>query len=226
MLRTLQKRRWDTANLGGGGAAIPWYLSGNIPTANCIAAYQPKGAASYTASKTNLITPGTYDAFEGSTVSWSSAGWQGDRDKYLKTGITVAEDTWSMVIRYTRVNDSPMYGCIAGGRTTGNTIFEIWPNNGTGNDVRYSNGQESYVATITYGDMVMAVCDRTAFLNGVSQGSIGAWGAGNRPTIYLMGYCHNGSVNYQTISLVAAVAIYNIDVSSSIVALTAAMAAL
>ena len=38
-----------------------WWLAGGIAAANCVAAYQPKGAASYAASKVNLANPGTYD---------------------------------------------------------------------------------------------------------------------------------------------------------------------
>jgi hypothetical protein len=61
----------------GGGAFPKWWLSGSIPAANCIAAYQPKGAASYAASKVNLANPGTYNATDGAAFpSWDTAvGW-------------------------------------------------------------------------------------------------------------------------------------------------------
>lgn len=44
-------------------AAAPagWWLAGDISAANCVAAYQPKGAADYAASKVNLANPGTYN---------------------------------------------------------------------------------------------------------------------------------------------------------------------
>ncbi len=54
-----------------GVAEIPWWLAGGIPAENCIAAYQPKGAASYAASKVNLANPGTYDAYEGTTLRFT-----------------------------------------------------------------------------------------------------------------------------------------------------------
>lgn len=54
----------------------PWYLAGGVDAANCVAAYQAKGAASYAASKVNLANPGMYD-LEGQTPpSWdASNGW-------------------------------------------------------------------------------------------------------------------------------------------------------
>ena len=39
-------------------AAVPWYLSGGIAAANCIAAFTPKGAASLAASYDNNAAPG------------------------------------------------------------------------------------------------------------------------------------------------------------------------
>lgn len=56
---------------------IPWYLRGGIPKANCLAAYQPKNAASYAASKVNRVNPGTYDLTNGVAYpSWAAAtGW-------------------------------------------------------------------------------------------------------------------------------------------------------
>src|SRR4030042_426783 len=68
---------WHRRILIGKGVAIPWYLSGSIPRANCIAAYQPKGADSYAASKVNIANPGTYNLSDGAAFpTWAAAtGW-------------------------------------------------------------------------------------------------------------------------------------------------------
>jgi len=59
--------------------AIDWWLAGGINAANCIAAYQPIGAADYATSKVNLANPGTYDAYEGTAPDWSAVtGWTFD----------------------------------------------------------------------------------------------------------------------------------------------------
>lgn len=58
-------------------AVIPWYLAGGISAANCLAAYQPKGAASYAVSKVNLASPGTRNLSDGATPpNWDATnGW-------------------------------------------------------------------------------------------------------------------------------------------------------
>src|SRR4030042_266315 len=58
-------------------SCLEWWLAGGISAANCLAAYQPKGAASYAASKVNLANPGTYDAVDGVAFpTWAAAtGW-------------------------------------------------------------------------------------------------------------------------------------------------------
>lgn len=87
-----------------GGAAIPWWLSGGISAANCVAAYQPIGAASYAASKVNLANPGTYDAVDGTaTPDWDATyGWRFDKanSEYLVMQKAINGTGWSMVIRY------------------------------------------------------------------------------------------------------------------------------
>lgn len=60
--------------------AVPssaWWLAGGINPADCIAAYQPKGAASFSDSLINLANPGTHDAISTGTNNppLSSDGW-------------------------------------------------------------------------------------------------------------------------------------------------------
>lgn len=83
-------------------AAGGWWLSGGIAAANCIAAYQPKGAANYAASLVNLANPGTYNAYAGNAPDWdASHGWifNGIND-YLKTGIIPGNVNWSYIFQY------------------------------------------------------------------------------------------------------------------------------
>ena len=68
-----------------------WDLNGTITS--CVAAYQPKGAASYAASKVNLVNPGTDNLSDGTAYpSWSSGGaWDfiGDTARWLVTPNTL-----------------------------------------------------------------------------------------------------------------------------------------
>ena len=71
--------------------AIPWSLAGGVTAANCLAAYQPKGAADYAASKVNLANPGTYNCSDGAAYpAWDATnGWQfvTASSQYLNTGL-------------------------------------------------------------------------------------------------------------------------------------------
>jgi hypothetical protein len=63
---TFQPKSQAAAVAGG------WWLSGGIAAANCIAAYQPKGAADIAAAKVNLNDPGTNNAITTGAVGWDS----------------------------------------------------------------------------------------------------------------------------------------------------------
>ena len=85
-------------------ADTSWWLAGGISASDCIAAYQPKGAASYAASKVNLANPGTHDATDGTTYpSWgASDGWVFDGSgKYLATDIIpiIVTNLWSAIVK-------------------------------------------------------------------------------------------------------------------------------
>lgn len=86
---------------GAGAAAAQWWLSGGVSAANCVAAYQPIGAASLAASYTNLANPGTYTAAPGVAPTFDAAtGWTfNGSTQYLNTGITY-EATWSILVRF------------------------------------------------------------------------------------------------------------------------------
>ena len=71
---------YHVVNPRGGAVVTPWYLAGGVSAANCVAAYQPIGAADYAASKVNLANPGTYNATDGAEYpTWDDTnGWKFD----------------------------------------------------------------------------------------------------------------------------------------------------
>lgn len=92
-------------NSQSSAAAVPWYLSGGIAAANCIVAYQPKGAASLAASYVNLANPGTYNAEPGSAPSFDTTiGWTFTTSTWLQANssgtINFANDL-SIIFRFT-----------------------------------------------------------------------------------------------------------------------------
>lgn len=61
---------------GKPSGAVSWWLAGGVLPSNCIAAYQPIGAASYAASKANLNNPGVLDAQDATIPAWDTGrGW-------------------------------------------------------------------------------------------------------------------------------------------------------
>lgn len=79
------------------GAANWWSVAGKTT----IAAYQPKGAADYAASKVNLDNPGTHDATDGSAPTWSAANGWSMNNNYLITDISSATKPVSILARVT-----------------------------------------------------------------------------------------------------------------------------
>lgn len=87
-------------------AVTPWYLSGGVAAANCIAAYTPKGKASLALSYNNDAAPGnglldgTYDAAPGVAPTWDAVnGWKfNGTTQYLTTGVVPATG-FSMIVR-------------------------------------------------------------------------------------------------------------------------------
>jgi len=104
MLRTLARRRFLT-HISTGAVVTPWWLSGGIPAANCIAAFQPKGAASLAASYVNLASGGaTWDAAPGDAPGFNTAtGWDfnGSSDYLIVgSGAIATAAPLSMVCRF------------------------------------------------------------------------------------------------------------------------------
>jgi hypothetical protein len=103
----------------GGGAFPKWWLSGSIPAANCIAAYAPKGAASYAASKVNLANPGTYNATDGTNYpTWDTAvGWTFAKAsvQYLAAGFSASLKPFTIIVALNFPHDIATNRVIFGG---------------------------------------------------------------------------------------------------------------
>lgn len=215
-------------------AAASWWLSGGIAAANCIAAYTPKGAASYAASKDNNAAPGnglpdgTYDATDGAAFpTWDAAtGWTFDSgsSQYLQTGIDPG-NAWSVFIQFTGV--SGVNGTLIGERSAAFATdgLMVQPNAG-GASVLYQYG-----ARITVAPQLLAgnlgIVNTVAYRNGVADGGAGMTGVDTANRALFIGAINQGApANYLSGKIVA-LAIYNTAITGAqITALTTAMAAL
>lgn len=154
----------------------PWYLSGGISAADCIAAYQAIGMASYAASKGNLNNPGTNDlpgAPAGTvTPTWDAVnGWTFDgATQALEVPFAPTQDM-TFIIRYSGVPAVTTANVIVGAADAGGggvyaiqpfTTFGIF-----GEAVGYMESNNVYDAAPGLTAGVLGVAGRYGFRNGV-----------------------------------------------------------
>lgn len=219
----------------GGGAAIPWYLSGGIAAANCLAAYTPKGAASLAASYDNNAAPGngladgTYDAAPGVAPTWAAGtGWTlNGTTQYLTTGglVPTNNQSWSLIGRFANFTGTSwrsLVGC-SWGSWVGLALQEF-----SDNLISYWNGSYRKSGTMWPAAGIVAVAGTQGYLNGAPDGAAIAAGAGVNTRQLFLGCMNNAgsAVSFFTGSIYA-VAVYNAALSlAQVGAVTTAMAAL
>lgn len=213
--------------------ASSWWLSGGIDAANCVAAYQPKGAASYAASKVNLANAGTYDLTDGTAYpDWdASTGWKGDgassNGKCLISTIKNPSSDWTLIARYSSAQASN--DCLLGFQnySGGYRYYGLWFYH-VAPTQRWCYGING---TYTYGQAatssgVMAQAGLKAYLNGTEVGDIPSGGAVSS-TLPIIILASDASGTYGCAAYMQACAIYNTTLTSTQIGnLTTAMAAL
>jgi len=206
---------WLYGDYGGSGGA-------RIDASNCVAAYCPIGAASLSASYSNLANPGTYDAALGVAPTWNAAdGWIFNGSQYLKTGV-VPTLNYSAICRFSAVtNNAFLFGVV----TLAND-FAIVPN-GTdiGNVVRYRRGASaiSKGPVMTVG--VVALAAASAYRNGAIDGTFTPSGLNPSTDIWIATY--SGIAGGKLAGKIQGLWIYNIALTAQQVAgLTGAINAL
>ena len=207
----------------GAAAAESWWV---VAGKTCVAAYCPKGAASYAASLVNLANPGTYDAAPGVAPTWASAtGWTGNGSSmYLTTGGLVPVATGTVLLRFS-------------GATSDGALYGFWDNAATYQEFGY----QRYLGTFYYASGayiagthptdhagVIAIADRTCYLNGAPDKTLGA---STLPscTIYLLARYESGSgmAGFFSAASIQAFAIYSDTLTAvQVSTVSSAMAAL
>jgi len=209
-----------------------WWLAGGIAPANCVVAYQPKGAASYSASKVNLANPGTYDANdEGAHApSWAeSTGWYCDSSRYLLSGI-VPGSGWTMIARINNQSNSDPHANICGcdNYTNGERFYLRCKHNTTARVYGYGDAAK-VIANGAFTSGVMAIAGANCYLNGVSDGIAGTWKTTALPITIgaLNSAVFNSVASHALYGYILALAIYNATLTAQNISdLTTAMNAL
>ena len=210
----------------------PWWLAGGIPASACVAAYQPKGASSYEASKVNLANPGVYNAVDGAAYpTWNvSTGWTGNGvDQYL---LTVKPSTyWSMIIRTNRT--SGKVGFLGYVRQETPLIHYGYYYGNVPNVDGYTGHHYTHYVRIkglgaSFANHIFAIARNKVYLNGVYVNQTAA--TNNVQALYdvaLFARNYQGTIDSFTAATIPAVAFYNTELTNyQVAALTAAMNAL
>jgi len=214
----------------GQNAARPWYLSGGVAAANCVAAYQPQGAASFAASLLDLTGNGNHAVDPGgaATPAWDAVnGWKGASGDYLTTGLIPASDhSWSVIVCFSGAAPGAY---VLGGDTTigGRMGILLRPDNAAG-QVMYVHGTTLtplYAAPALSGG-ILAIAGTTCYRNGVAETGAPAPGTTAMVAVNALGRKLDGT-DYGYVVNVQAEAWYNTTLSApQVVAVSAAMAAI
>jgi hypothetical protein len=204
-----------------------WDISG----ATNVAAYQPKGAASQSASYANLANPGTFDCAPGTAPSWNtSTGWTFNKSssQYLTCGIVPATG-WTIAARFANQTGSfspAQWMC--GVDDSGNNRFYLCPWWASAATYIYgSGGFRNLSGTLSSG--TMGIAGQQGYLNGASDGSPTATWAGTQSNAMIIGGMTQigGSPGYYFGGDIIAMAIYSsVLTSGNMSALHTAMMAL
>ncbi len=227
---TFQPKSQAAAVAGGGW----WDLNGTITS--CVAAYQAKGAASYAASKVNLVNSGTYGITDGTAYpSWdSSTGWSfNGSTQFLKTGYipSVGANLSVFVRAYQNNVDTYTAQTVIGMHATSypyNGVYIRFRSKGNTIDNRGANDgiSTTTVDKLLY-DHVVGVAGREVFVDGLSESTFADSTQGFPSYDLYIGALHYSSTIQFFSGYVYATAIYEgVLTSTQITALTTAMNAL
>lgn len=221
----------------GGVKVAPWYIRGDVTPANCILAYQPKGAASEAGAKVNLANPGVYnagDSIPADDPSWDPVnGWIFTGTEHLASACPASTKPVSMIARVARTA-SAGDRCIFGmGSNNGIGGWEVRVKNAT-DKIEFLKAQTALVGASTTGlgtDSVTAVTysatgDYIFYLNGIADGNGNNDQAPVASTLAIGSGYPFGELD-PFIGKIYAMAIYNVVLTpAQVLAISAGMASL
>jgi len=210
------------------GRSVVWALSGGINPANCIAVYQPIGAANLADSYVNIANPGTYNAAPGSQPAFDpNTGWTfNGTSNHLITGI-IPRKTWTCLVRFSDRPEEAFLRFLVGVRqNTGSTRWGLVPYSAT-STLEFRQG-ESYDAGPGVAGGVMALVGLYGYMNGVQVGGpFAGWDTPHTHAFLIGGQNTYGTPGAYFLGRIQAIAVYDTTLSEpQVVAVTNAMNAL
>lgn len=211
--------------------ASSWWLAGGIAAANCIAAYQPKGAADYAASKVNLANVGTHTLVDYTTYPdwYADTGWYFNGGQALKCTTLLCTNESTIIARFSNANRLPSGsgGTLFGDNKAGLTLHPY--RHKYLYDHVYSFKTIVNVANqIKAG--VMAVSKDHGYLNGSVDCDLTGAISGNTQYMFIGAAHHEGAPNVPTYLFhgdIQSISFYNNTLTDAqVAAVSTAMAAL
>ena len=198
------------------GGAKPWYQAGGAPKP--VGYYKAIGAASYAASKVNLVNPGVNDlTCSSGDMAWTTEnGWLGNDSRYLKTGIipTGSYTVFAYFSDLGKVGSSGLFGANS---------------SGTGMYIYFSDREFTYAANYkttanmvylpAYNDGILCIAGNKVYYNGIEVGTV-ATGYDGTGELVLMAVFSNGTS--PAILKIKAALVYSSILSATQVALITA----
>ena len=153
-------------------ASTWWDLDDTITS--CVGAWQPKGAASYTASKVNLTgDTDVYMTDHTSYPTWDTGtGWSfsADNARLIVTGLDVSKDqSWSFIARYANQGAADYGGIFNNNASSGYTIV-LNPRRISVNLRRYCYGTTNVNRGSYSASGVIALAGRQPYFDGSTDG--------------------------------------------------------
>ena len=204
-----------------------WWEAGG---GTCLAAYQPKGAASYAASRSNVASPGTNNLAElGVAPGWNTAvGYtpSGAGNDLLDTGIAPADPTgYSLFAQITGATSANLRVTVAGALNATYRGIGVFCSYGNQDAARYyCNTSAAQAPSLTAGNL--GIAGSQGYRNGIADGAAGGVFSGAAgPSIWLLSINLNGIAWGAFHGNLVALAIYS-DTVPDPLSLATAMAAL
>ena len=213
-----------------------WWEAGGAT--GCLAAYKSKGAASYAASKVNLVSPGTYDLTEvstGESPSWSAArGWHTWIGKVFDTGIFPGIGTWTVICSVANCTNPPPVFSAVFGATGGDTnypkflILAIQTYHGGTGPRYYAPIGTTVLEPFISSSAVYAIAGQTAYKNGVFATALVGTPTMANLSLKIGAYQELSKFyGYRFYADICALSVYNTTLSAAqVAAVSAAMAAI
>lgn len=198
---------------------LPWWLQADPNPAHCVAAYRASSQPNQATSYVNMANPGTYNLTVPRAPSWDTTdGWSFVWFAFLRTGVTIANNTWSVFLKFHHAQRAASWSQALGYWLSSSSSYIVSPT-GDASGIRVyqaGTGGSNPTPDITgAGEHTMGLAGLQPYLDGATDGSpianggvtnalaidIGGINAASEPANLWKGY-----IQY--------VVIYNVTISS------------